>query len=168
MICRICVKYAHLVHLLHFYLPQGANFQKFYSKGSILPGSACTCREKRSGKEGKHPSTSTSSLFSRDPTQVTKDPSPHLGNQERHLDNQGPFLGNKGTNLGDQGPLQVARDKLRQRLLHYYMDRNEHLRGRSQTSYFSLAICDQTSGHTGYYVLGTKWKIWTLSFHWYP
>ena len=60
--CRICVKYAHLVHLLHFYLPQGANFQKFYSKGSILPGSACTCREKRSGKEGKHPSTSTSSL----------------------------------------------------------------------------------------------------------
>ena len=62
VICRICVKYAHLVHLLHFYLPQGANFQKFYSKGSILPGSACTCREKRSGKEGKHPSTSTSSL----------------------------------------------------------------------------------------------------------
>ena len=62
MICRICVKYAHLVHLLHFYLPQGANFRKFYSKGSILPGSACTCREKRSGKEGKHPSTSTSSL----------------------------------------------------------------------------------------------------------
>ena len=64
VICRICVKYAHLVHLLHFYLPQGANFQKFYSKGSILPGSACTCREKRSGKEGKHPSTSTSSLVS--------------------------------------------------------------------------------------------------------
>ena len=63
VICKICVKYAHLVHLLHFYLPQGANFQKFYSKGSILPGSACTCREKRSGKEGKHPSTSTSSLF---------------------------------------------------------------------------------------------------------
>ena len=62
MFCRICVKYAHLVHLLHFYLPQGANFRKFYSKGSILPGSACTCREKRSGKEGKHPSTSTSSL----------------------------------------------------------------------------------------------------------
>ena len=62
VICRICVKYAHLVHLLHFYLPQGANFQKFYSKGSILPGSACTCREKRSGKEGKHPSTSTSNL----------------------------------------------------------------------------------------------------------
>ena len=66
MICRICVKYAHLVHLLHFYLPQGANFQKFYSKGSILPGSACTCREKRSGKEGKHPSTSTSSLAAED------------------------------------------------------------------------------------------------------
>ena len=63
VICRICVKFAHLVHLLHFYLPQGANFQKFYSKGSILPGSACTCREKRSGKEGKHPSTSTSSLI---------------------------------------------------------------------------------------------------------
>ena len=63
LICRIYVKYAHLVHLLHFYLPQGANFQKFSSKGSILPGSACTCREKRSGKEGKHPSTSTSSLI---------------------------------------------------------------------------------------------------------
>ena len=31
------------------------------------------------------------------------------------------------------------------------MDRNEHLGGGSQTSYFSLAICDQTSGHTGYY-----------------
>ena len=72
-ICRICLKYAHLVHLLHFYLPQGANFQKFYSKGSILPGSACTCREKRSGKEGKHPSTSTSSLYEIDNSQTIID-----------------------------------------------------------------------------------------------
>ena len=31
------------------------------------------------------------------------------------------------------------------------MDRNEHFGGGSQTSYFSQAICDQTSGHTGYY-----------------
>ena len=65
MICWIYVKYAYLVHLLHFHLPLGANFQKCFSKGSILPRSACTCREKRSGKEGKHPSTSTSSLLFR-------------------------------------------------------------------------------------------------------
>ena len=46
--------------------------------------------------------------------------------------------------------MRQTNQALSQRLLHYYMDRNELLGGGSQKADFSGAIYDQTSGQTGY------------------